>query len=34
MGRIAEDASATAAVGGMKAYTKEIISEILHLCEA
>ncbi|MDO9559609.1 MAG: iron-containing alcohol dehydrogenase [Syntrophales bacterium] len=33
IGRIAENASATAAVWGMKAYTKEVISEILHLCK-
>jgi hypothetical protein len=33
MGRIAENAFATAAVRGMKAYTKEVISEILHLCK-
>jgi len=31
--RIAENASATGLVWGMKAYTKEVISEILHLCK-
>jgi len=30
--RIAENASATAAVWGMKAYTRDVISEILNLC--
>ena len=33
IGRIAENASATALVWGMKAYTKEVISDILHLCK-
>jgi alcohol dehydrogenase YqhD (iron-dependent ADH family) len=33
IGRIAENASATAAVWGMKVYTKEVISEILNLCK-
>lgn len=32
--RIAANASATAAVWGMKAYTKEVIAEILQLCKA
>jgi hypothetical protein len=33
IGRIAENASATALVWGMKTYTKEVISEILRLCK-
>ncbi len=33
IGRIAENAAATAVVWGMKAYTKEVISEILHHCK-
>jgi hypothetical protein len=33
IGRIAENASATALVWGMEAYTKEVISEILRLCK-
>jgi len=33
IGRIAENASATASVWGMKPYTKEVISEILRLCK-
>jgi alcohol dehydrogenase YqhD (iron-dependent ADH family) len=31
--RIAGNASGTAAVWGMKSYTREIVSEILHLCK-
>jgi alcohol dehydrogenase YqhD (iron-dependent ADH family) len=33
IGRIAENASATAAVWGMKAYTKDTIADILNLCK-
>lgn len=33
IGRIAENASATALVWGMKAYTREVIAEILSLCK-
>ncbi len=33
IGRIAENATATAMVWGMKAYTKEVISDILNLCK-
>ena len=33
IGRIADNASATASVWGMKPYTKEVISEILRLCK-
>ena len=33
IGRIAENASATAAVWGMKAYTKDTITDILNLCK-
>jgi hypothetical protein len=33
IGRIAENASGTAGVWGMKSYTREIISDILHLCK-
>lgn len=32
IGNIAENAATTAAVWGMKAYTKEVITEILNLC--
>ena len=32
IGRIAENAAGTAAVWGMKKYTREVIADILHLC--
>lgn len=33
IGRIADNASVTATLWGMKAYTKEVISEVLNLCK-